>query len=377
MPRTPGASARWHVVVLLRRDGQDDMTLTFDHSPITIGGSPNSDVVLGGPYVSRTHATLNVSGGRLIYRDQSINGSFLNGQRIREQAVKPTDVVVVPPSRMTFSLEVGSDQRTLLLAPDSMTYVDAKPPVRPDTGREVRVRLTRAPGELLGRTYTFERFKEGDVITVGRSADSDICLDLQSVSRRHASLTLLAGGRWEVRDLGSRNGVQVNGSPVEAIAVRDADKITFGPDVSAEFYTVGRGDPPVQPQPDSVDSSLPADSALELRQQRSTIDQSVVVIRIDGRIDGYNYADFRDRLNQAIDAGERRLILDFSACTFCDHVGLGVVLNAKAALDKRKGGVCLIGVNQMLREGISLLRLNTLLMIEPDEASGVKRLLRH
>jgi len=369
--------ARWHVLVTVRKEGHDDLTLIFDHTPITIGGSPKSDVVLSGPYVSRTHAVVSISGGRLIYRDQSSNGSFLDGRRIDEMCLESTDAVTIPPFRMTFSLEVEQDQHTRLLGAE-----DEAVTVEDPIGRLVafQLRLMKAPGDLMGRSYTFDQhFREGDHVTIGRAAGSQVCIDLQSVSRRHAAFTLVADGRWQVSDLGSRNGVEVNVSRVRAAVVADGDQITFGPDISVEFRQPTIPDQAGDEINQSADALAPlevADDTLALKQQRSSVDQNVLVVRIGGRIDGYNYAEFRDQLNRIIDGGERLLLLDFSGCTFCDHVGLGVVLSAKTALDKHKGGLCLIGVSQMLREGLTLLRLNSLLAVESDEVGGVLRLVK-
>lgn len=115
---------------------------------------------------------------------------------------------------------------------------------------------------------------------------------------------------------------------------------------------------------------------MTVTERRSLIDGAVMVVGIQGRVDGYNYAEFRERLNQLIDAGNHLLILDFARCGFCDHVGLSVVLSTKTALDKQRGGLCLIGINDRLRDGLSLLRLDTLLAVETDEASAVRRLVR-
>jgi hypothetical protein len=52
---------------------------------------------------------------------------------------------------------------------------------------------------------------EGAVI--GRSRDCDIVMTSTDVSRRHAEIRPTAGG-WEIEDLGSTNGIRVNGEPV-------------------------------------------------------------------------------------------------------------------------------------------------------------------
>jgi len=50
--------------------------------------------------------------------------------------------------------------------------------------------------------------------TIGRSRECDIVLQDSNVSRRHAELRPGPQGRWTISDLGSTNGVRVNGRPV-------------------------------------------------------------------------------------------------------------------------------------------------------------------
>jgi hypothetical protein len=50
--------------------------------------------------------------------------------------------------------------------------------------------------------------------TIGRSRECDIVLADSNISRQHAELRPGPGGRWTVEDLGSTNGVRVNGRDV-------------------------------------------------------------------------------------------------------------------------------------------------------------------
>ena len=55
------------------------------------------------------------------------------------------------------------------------------------------------------------RLLDDDVLyRIGRSADCELCIDHWSVSRFHAELTG-AGGKWSLRDTGSKNGLRVDG----------------------------------------------------------------------------------------------------------------------------------------------------------------------
>jgi hypothetical protein len=66
------------------------------------------------------------------------------------------------------------------------------------------------------------------VTTIGRSAGCHITIDDPLVSREHARLRVEAG-RVVLEDLGSRNGLSVNGKPVKTpIEVADGDRIRVG-----------------------------------------------------------------------------------------------------------------------------------------------------
>jgi hypothetical protein len=63
---------------------------------------------------------------------------------------------------------------------------------------------------------------------VGRSRDCDIVLADPNVSRRHAEIGM-RGGAWAVRDLGSTNGVKVNGQAIAtAHPLSPGDRIKLG-----------------------------------------------------------------------------------------------------------------------------------------------------
>ena len=65
--------------------------------------------------------------------------------------------------------------------------------------------------------------------TIGRSRDCDVVLADPNVSRRHAELRPDGHGGWQVRDLGSTNGVKVNGRKIDGPApVESGDRLALG-----------------------------------------------------------------------------------------------------------------------------------------------------
>jgi hypothetical protein len=76
-----------------------------------------------------------------------------------------------------------------------------------------------AAGELAIRTR---------VARIGRAADNDIRLDNDSVSAHHAELRQGRDGTFAIIDLGSTNGVWVNGEPVSCRNLHDGDTLELG-----------------------------------------------------------------------------------------------------------------------------------------------------
>src|SRR5919108_2737442 len=67
----------------------------------------------------------------------------------------------------------------------------------------------------------------GDQLLIGRSRECEVVLADPNVSRRHAELRR-DGGRWVIADLGSTNGVKVNGRRVDRAQLEPGDRITLG-----------------------------------------------------------------------------------------------------------------------------------------------------
>ena len=67
----------------------------------------------------------------------------------------------------------------------------------------------------------------GARVVLGRSRDCDVVVSDPNVSRRHAELRRDEQG-WSVADLGSTNGIKLNGRRVDHAPLREGDRITLG-----------------------------------------------------------------------------------------------------------------------------------------------------
>lgn len=73
-----------------------------------------------------------------------------------------------------------------------------------------------------------ERFVlDADTMVLGRGDKATLQLDSEEVSRAHAKLTR-TDGEYTVEDLGSRNGILLNGLRVHSAVLRDGDEVQLG-----------------------------------------------------------------------------------------------------------------------------------------------------
>jgi pSer/pThr/pTyr-binding forkhead associated (FHA) protein len=49
-----------------------------------------------------------------------------------------------------------------------------------------------------------------------------------NISRRHAQLRRNSGGDWQIVDMGSTNGIKVNGRRVDSSRLSPGDEVTLG-----------------------------------------------------------------------------------------------------------------------------------------------------
>jgi len=105
--------------------------------------------------------------------------------------------------------------------------------------RESTARMT-VPPEIIERTSrpaTLDQIKgpgsprhfrlDGGPLSIGRGSDASICVVSMELSLLHASLTR-SDSEWSVADLGSRNGLFLNGVRVHSATLRDGDAVQLG-----------------------------------------------------------------------------------------------------------------------------------------------------
>jgi Protein of unknown function (DUF3662)/Inner membrane component of T3SS, cytoplasmic domain len=131
---------------------------------------------------------------------------------IQAQLLAPPEDEQEPDSPATPSPSAGDFGHTMVYSPDR-------------EARRLDPALDRRQALLVGEGR--RNVLGGNRVVLGRSREADIVLADPNVSRRHAELRRDESG-WHVVDLGSTNGIKVNGRRVDQSGLSPGDQITIG-----------------------------------------------------------------------------------------------------------------------------------------------------
>jgi hypothetical protein len=83
-------------VLVVQKGPEVGERFTLDREAFSVGRDSDRDIFLGDVTVSRDHAVLEVRDGTVTIRDDgSLNGTYVNGLRVDEAAVRHGDVIQI------------------------------------------------------------------------------------------------------------------------------------------------------------------------------------------------------------------------------------------------------------------------------------------
>jgi len=192
----------------------------------TVGRDEANAVRLTERNISRHHARLGRNDEQWRIHDlDSYNGCYVNGARVGEpQPLLHGDLVQLGDYRL--SLE---DESLAAMRDDGMLTLPGRPGMNTQADRLV---LMAGPGQ--GQEFVLSAPR----VVLGRGEECEISINHPSVSRVHAEIRRVGDGHYEMVDLGSANGVRVNGVELPSSMLDARDVIELG-DVLLKFLPAG------------------------------------------------------------------------------------------------------------------------------------------
>ena len=179
---------------------------------VVLGRDEVCDLVLGGKGVSRRHASISPSANGYLLRDESINGTTVNGRPLSgTHLLAHGDRIQLHDEELRFDVEGMTDDAIPEPDEDATKVLDLSHLTRSSraagAGHRITCSLEILKGTLHGAVFELDK----PVGTIGRARHNDVHLRDDSVSSAHATV-LRKGDAWFVVDLRSANGTFVNGS---------------------------------------------------------------------------------------------------------------------------------------------------------------------
>lgn len=176
---------------------------------IKIGRDDSNDVIVNEPRVSRNHAvvTLLDDGSYEVKDLGSTNGTFINGRKIKREAINEGDRLQVAESIVNWD-EI----------------------LRCIRSSNNKATLSEKPHSKIKRT-----------ISIGSGADNEIVIDSPYVSKKHATISALKNGDYYIKDQGSSNGTFVNDTKVVAKNFKKTDFIRVANNRIPDNWFLHRG----------------------------------------------------------------------------------------------------------------------------------------
>src|SRR5216683_2863737 len=220
---TPSGAVSGIFPVVIYVQGNDQQTLSLNHTPYTVGRKVDRDLVIPDPRVSREHAHIVAENGEFFVIDQSSkHGTFVNGERVDRRKLVRNDrlefgardvaYLIFHPLQKTSNTarEFLSQISGIQIAPEASDlekltlFMEAARKLNTIgvldeilvTLLEATLKLTRAE-----RGYIFLRDSEGTLtLAAGRNSKGEPLLDDKTISRSVLDGALTSNSEYLVTD---------------------------------------------------------------------------------------------------------------------------------------------------------------------------------
>ena len=97
----------------------------------------------------------------------------------------------------------------------------------------------------------------------------------------------------------------------------------------------------------------------------------VLIVEVEGQLIVGNRQELKATIQQALDNGERKLLVDFAKTGYIDSSGLGALVSISKKVREQGGELRLSGLNEDLRSLFELTKLDTLFAIADSSAQAL------
>lgn len=200
----------------------------------TLGRNEMADIPLfGDPSINKDHARLLLKGPDVFVQSATGTMVTVNGSQTQYAQLRPWDTVGIGGISLRFHQKVSAARMAQVIPLPDLSSAQFNPSYSPVNRTISQPAVVAATGQIrlvsVAGPHMNQRFQFGPgTVRIGREVGSGVMLAQDVVvSRNHAEL-IWNGNNWMIRDLGSRNGLWINGVRVSEHALKMGDQIGIG-----------------------------------------------------------------------------------------------------------------------------------------------------
>ena len=197
---------------------------------ISIGRTPDNDIVLENKAVSRKHALIEFDeDSALIIDNESLNGTFVNSRKITEEVLKDNDQITIGKFNLIYHRDAPKEARFADLD-GTMVLKTRKQRELLEKDKEAREVAEIAGGSVLvGEAYTTRKQfpLNRPVITFGKTKFVNIPVKGFLVSRIQTKI-IKDKDDFVLVNLGRKGKTKVNGESIQRYRLKNDDLIEVG-----------------------------------------------------------------------------------------------------------------------------------------------------
>jgi anti-sigma B factor antagonist len=104
----------------------------------------------------------------------------------------------------------------------------------------------------------------------------------------------------------------------------------------------------------------------QLSFEASILDDDILLVILIGSLDSVTTAEFNSRINQHLDQGMSKVIIDCRRLGYISSIGIGSLMSLQTRLARKGGKVKLAALDGMVADVIRIVKLDRLLDIYGD-----------
>jgi pSer/pThr/pTyr-binding forkhead associated (FHA) protein len=200
---------------------------------ISIGRTPDNDIVLNNRGVSRKHALIEFNNNSaLIIDNESLNGTFINNRKISEEVLKENDLITIGKFNIIYHPDAQKEDKLADLDGTMVLKTKKHKDLLEKDAKERELTKKAGSSVLIGEANTTigEFALSRPVTTLGKAHFVNIRVKGWFLSGIQAKIVKERDG-YVLVNLGRQNKTRVNGEPTQKCQLKNDDLIQIGKSV--------------------------------------------------------------------------------------------------------------------------------------------------